>query len=327
MAVSTVPQTSTLSVRRLLPGLALSALITTILLVAMGSIVRVTGNGLGCPDWPLCYGRVIPPSLTGAWVEFTHRLLGGAASIQIVLLALLAWRGFRHEPRVFRPAVAAAVLLVVQVSLGGLHVIFEIPPATGWVHTGVAMLIVGLLALEAGRTLPALESPRGTAQEIFRKRRFGTWVSMTAIATYVLILTGSYVTRSGASLACPSFPNCGSSAPAMRRLIDIQMLHRYTAFTVAFLALITIVWLLRSRKDRGLARIAYGLGVLLLVQFGLGIANVLLRLPMWSRVLHLTVAATFWAGMVLLWSLGYVRQPAADAEPGTVQTLKVLGNP
>jgi len=43
--------------------------------------------------------------------------------------------------------------------------------------------------------------------------------------------------------------------------------------------------------------------------------------------LHLTVAATFWAGMVLLWSLGYVRQPAADAEPGTVQTLKVLGNP
>ncbi len=318
MTVTSSPQTSNLTVRRLLPGLALSALITTILLIGMGSIVRVTGNGLGCPDWPLCYGRVIPPALTGAWVEFTHRLLGGLTSIQIVLLALLAWRSYREKPDVFRPAVLAVVLLVIQVSLGGLHVIFEIPPATGWVHTGVAMLIVGVLTLEVGRTLPALRPLRVTTQTLFRERRFGTWVSLTAVATYLLLLTGSYVTRSGASLACPSFPNCGSNAPAMRRLIDIQMLHRYAAFTVALLALITIVWLLRSRRGAGLARIAYGLGVLLLVQFGLGMANVLLRLPMWSRVLHLTVAATFWAGMVLLWSLGYARQPAADTRQRTV---------
>lgn len=314
MTVSTVRQRWNLSVHRLLPRLALSALITTLLLIAMGSIVRVTGNGLGCPDWPLCYGRVIPPALTGAWVEFTHRLLGGLASIQIVLLALLAWRGYRHIPDVVRPAVLAAVLLVIQVSLGGLHVIFEIPPATGWVHTGVAMLIVGLLTVVASRTVPALQPLRATTQTLFRQGRFGAWTSLTAVATYLLLLTGSYVTRSGASLACPSFPWCGSSAPAMRRLIDIQMLHRYAAFTVALLAVVTIVWLLKSQREPGLRWLAYGLGVLLLVQFGLGMANVLLRLPMWSRVLHLTVAATFWAGMVLLWSLGHARQPVADSQ-------------
>ncbi len=308
MTVSTISQTQSLSVRRLLPGLALSALISTILLIAMGSIVRVTGNGLGCPDWPLCYGRVIPPALTGAWVEFTHRLLGGLTSIQIVLLALLAWRGYRQEPGVFRPAVLAVVLLVIQVSLGGLHVIFEIPPATGWVHTGVAMLIVGMLAVVVGRTWPALQALRGTTQELFARRRFGGLVSLTAAATYLLLLTGSYVTRSGASLACPSFPGCGSNVPAMRRLIDIQMLHRYAAFTVAFLVLLTIVWLLRSQRRPGLVRIAYGLGALLVAQFGLGIANVLLRLPMWSRVLHLTVAAGIWAVVILLWSLGYARE-------------------
>ncbi|MFQ5857083.1 MAG: heme A synthase [Anaerolineae bacterium] len=326
MTATTLPQTSNLPVRRLMPGLALSALVSTILLIAMGSIVRVTGNGLGCPDWPLCYGRVIPPALTGAWLEFTHRLLGGVTSIQILLLAVFAWRSCRHQPRVYRPAVAAAGLLVVQVSLGGLHVIYEIPPATGWIHTGVAMLIVGLLTVEVGATLPALQSLRGATGEIFRNRRFGTWVALTAGATYVLLLTGSYVTRSGASLACPSFPMCGSSAPAMRRLIDIQMLHRYAAYSVAFLTLMTIVWLLRRQEERGLARIAYGLGALLLVQFGLGIANVLLSLPMWSRVLHLTVAATLWAGLVLLWSLDYVRQPAADTRPDAAQTLKVFGN-
>lgn len=314
MTVSTTTRTPSLSVDRLMPGLALSALVSTILLIAMGSIVRVTGNGLGCPDWPLCYGQVIPPALTGAWVEFTHRLLGGLASLQILLLGLLAWRAYRHRSSVFWPAVAGVALLIVQVSLGGLHVIYEIPPVTGWIHTAVAMLIVGSLAVVVGSTLPTIQALRGSATGILRDRRFAAWLSLTAAATYLLLLTGSYVTRTGASLACPSFPLCGSNAPAVRRLIDIQMLHRYTAFSVAFLTLVTIAWLLVRQKDQRLTHIAYGLGALWLVQFVLGIANVLLRLPMWSRVLHLTVAATLWVGIVLLWSLSYARQPASAPE-------------
>lgn len=318
MTVSTVERTSNLSVQRLMPGLALSALISTILLIAMGSIVRVTGYGLGCPDWPLCYGRVIPPALTGAWVEFTHRLLGGVTSLLIVLLGLFARRSYRNQAWVFRPAVAAVGLLIVQVSLGGLHVIFEIPPVTGWIHTGVAMLIVGLVAVVVASTLPALQVFRGAAVGLFHNRRFVGWVSGTAAATYVLLLTGSYVTRSGASLACPAFPWCGSSAPAMRRLIDIQMLHRYAAFSVAFLTLVTIAWLLTRRVDRRLVWVAYALGVLLILQFGLGIANVLLRLPMWSRVLHLTVAAAFWASLALLWSVCCAHQPASISRQSSV---------
>lgn len=313
MSVSTVDRARGLPMQRLMPALAFSALVSTIALVAMGSIVRVTGYGLGCPDWPLCYGRVIPPALTGAWVEFTHRLLGAVVSIQVALLTLLAWRGYRHDPWVFRPAIAAGGLLVIQVILGGLHVIFEIPPVTGWIHTGVAMLIVGLVTVQVANTVPSMRTLRSTAVKAFRSRRFVTWISGTMVATYVLLLTGSYVTRSGASLACPSFPLCGSSAPAMRRLIEIQMLHRYVAFGVAFLTLVTVAWLLVRQTDRRLARMAYGLAILLAVQFGLGIANVLLRLPMWSRVLHLTVAATFWAGVVLLWTLSLTSQRASDA--------------
>jgi heme A synthase len=286
-----------------MPILALTALITTILLITMGSIVRVTGYGLGCPDWPLCYGQVIPPALTGAWVEFTHRLLGAAAGIQIVLLAVFAWRDYRDRTWVFWPAIAAVGLLVIQVSLGGVHVIFEIPPVTGWIHTGVAMLIVGLVAVQLAGTWPPLQPLRQAT--IFRDRRFAAWLSLTSLVTYVLLLTGSYVTRSGASLACPSFPLCGSSAPAMRRLTDIQMLHRYTAYTVAALTVVLFIWLLTRQDDPGLKRYAYIVGVLLLVQMGLGASNVLLRLPMWSRVLHLAVAATFWTSLVVLWALGY----------------------
>jgi heme A synthase len=306
MAVSSIDRESGVSSRSIVPGLALSALISTILLIAMGSIVRVTGYGLGCPDWPLCYGRVIPPAVTGAWVEFAHRLLGAFASAQIVLLAVLAWRDYRRRPWVLWPAIATVGLLIIQISLGGVHVIFEIPPVTGWVHTGVAMLIVGLVAVQVAGTLPAIQSLRAVA--IFRNRRFAVWLSVTTGATYLLLLTGSYVTRSGASLACPSFPLCGSNAPALRRLIDIQMLHRYAAYTVAALSVVLIIWLLTRTQDRGLMRFAYIVAALLVVQLGLGASNVLLRLPMWSRILHLAVAATIWASLVVLWSLGRVRQ-------------------
>jgi heme A synthase len=306
MAVSAADRSTYLSVPRLLPILALSALISTILLITMGSIVRVTGNGLGCPDWPLCYGRVVPPALTGAWVEFTHRLLGAVTSLQIVFLALFVWRGYRQRPWLFWPAMAAVGLLIIQVSLGGLHVIFEIPPVTGWIHTGVAMLIAGMVAVQVAGLLPAAQPLRGAA--LFANRRFAGWLSVTTGVTYLLLLTGSYVTRSGASLACPSFPLCGVTA--RNRLIDIQMLHRYAAFSVAFLTLALVVWLVTRQEDRRLARFAYVLGALLLAQLGLGASNVLLRLPIWSRVLHLAVAATLWASLVVLWSLCCIRRPA-----------------
>jgi heme A synthase len=311
MAVSTIDRTSKEQNAHstpwwLMPGLALAALISTILLIAMGSIVRVTGYGLGCPDWPLCYGQVIPPALTGAWVEFTHRLLGGFASLQIVLLGVFAWRRYRSEPWVFRPAMAAVGLLVIQIGLGGLHVIFEIPPTTGLIHTGAAMLIVGLVAVQVVSTWPATPSFQAAGQAILRNKRFVTWVSVTGVVTYLLLLTGSYVTRSGASLACPSFPLCG--VDGSNALITIQMLHRYVAYTVTVLTLVMVVWLIVRQNDPRLVRLAYGVGALLLIQLGLGMTNVLLRLPMWSRVLHLTVAATLWAGVVVVWSLCCVRQ-------------------
>jgi len=299
-----VPQRLGTNARSIYPMLAVTSLVSTLLLIMMGAIVRVTGYGLGCPDWPLCYGQVVPPFQIAPWVEFTHRLLGGLTSLQIVTLAVLAWREFRSEKWIFRPAVAVVGLLAVQIALGGLHVIFEIPPATGWVHTGVAMAIVALVASQVAVAHPAAQSFSARTADIVRDRGLPVAIATMAAVTYLLLLTGSFVTRSGASLVCPSFPNCGveATSAAMRGLIDIQMLHRFTAFGVALTAVFTLIRLIRAgRGERSFWAVAAVLSALIVAQFGLGISNVMLRLPMWSRTLHLLVAALLWTGMVMLW--------------------------
>lgn len=286
------------STRGWVPTLATTAWISSVLLVLIGSIVRVSGHGLGCPDWPLCYGRAIPPGLTGAWVEFSHRLFGGITAAQVVLLAMLVWRHESDRRWLTRPMMLALGLLVVQVLLGGLHVILEIPPETGLVHTGVAMLLVGTLAVVlAGSSELGVRLIRAAERDAVGSRL----PAIVAAATYLLLLTGSLVTRSGASLACLSFPLCGAVERATRQLIEIHMLHRLVAFAVAGLTLYLLYRLLRRASQTALRRFAYAIAVLLLLQVTLGVLNVALLLPAWTRVLHLTVGASFWSAVVALW--------------------------
>lgn len=283
--------------------LAVTGLVSTIILIMVGSIVRVTGNGLGCPDWPLCYGQAIPPLKMSAWVEFVHRLFGGAVVLQVAALIFLAWRNHRSRKWIYGTAVLASVVLTVQVVLGGIHVIYELPRWTGWVHTGVAMLIAGLLAVWVALTQPALREIGRRTAPFLKETRLSLWTAIAAAGTYVLLLTGSLVTRSGASLVCPDFPDCGLKVvpDALQPIVTIQMVHRYTAFAVAFSICLVLWILIRSgRRDGGLRRFAWSLVLLLVLQFGLGMTNVWFGIPMWSRVLHLGTGATIWAVMVLL---------------------------
>ena len=365
-----------------LPVLALTSLFSTIILILVGGVVRVTGNGLGCPDWPLCYGQAIPPILhRGEWVEFSHRLVGLVASVQIMLLLVLAWRHYRGQKWIFRPALLATIFLVFQILLGGIHVILEIPPLIGWIHTANAMLIVGLLAVVLAAALLRVEwRPKtllvlvnrtfflwlsvitallylvllgasyafggdansycllgficdgtrsvlgnlaailsgvllvvalsnvvmytsavgSTAGHLLRRRIVGIVIPCIVVAVYLLLLTGSFVTRSGASLACPSFPLCGTTPAGMSVLVNIQLLHRYTAYGVSALLLLIVWGLSTAQISRDVTRFAYGLLVILLLQVILGAANILLKLPMWSRALHLTVGASLWVTVVIM---------------------------
>jgi heme A synthase len=307
MTVSTVQQAAeikrTAASDRLFRTLVVTGLVSTILLIMVGSIVRVTGFGLGCPDWPLCYGQAIPPFLASAWVEFAHRLFGGAVVIQIGALIYLAWKHYRQERWIFRPAIAIAVVTAVQVLLGGIHVIYELPRWTGWVHTGVAMLVAGLLALWLALSQPALERMGERAALKLKESHFHQWLLIIAAASYLLILTGSLVTRTGASLVCPSFPDCGLETipDNLRTIVAIQMVHRLFAITVGTALVITVWQLWRvSDHEEAVRNLAVVMTLLVSLQFALGLINIWYAIPMWSRVLHLGTATMIWVLTVIL---------------------------
>jgi heme A synthase len=210
-------------------------------------------------------------------------------------------------------------LLIVQVSLGGLHVLNELPAWTGLVHTAVAMALAGLLAVLVGVTRPGLFQMRGRALTWARRSDLPLLTWLTAAACYILLLTGSLVTRTGASLACPAFPHCGMAGVTadLQSYVTIQLVHRFTAFAVGIMALLVAYRLHEAGlKDRALRAFAWVIAGLVVLQFSLGIANVLLKIPMWSRVLHLGTGGTLFVILVILaTTLHLARRPEAQPEP------------
>jgi heme A synthase len=301
--------------------LALTGLVSVILLIMVGSFVRVSGHGLGCPDWPLCYGRAVPPMVYGAWVEFSHRLLGGIVGLQVAALTLLIGRDHLQDKWLWRPAALSVVVLLVQISLGGLHVVLELPRWTGLIHTAVALALAGLLATLVTVTQPALVKLPIRAPGLWQKGSLPFWSAVGAVCTYLLLLTGSLVTRTGASLACPAFPHCGvpEIPEQLQPYVTIQLIHRFAAFFVAG-ALLSLAYFLHhiGKEARPVRLLAAALAGLVVTQFALGISNVLLVLPMWSRVLHLGTGAAIWSLTVVV---AVALNPAANfrsrhARPG-----------
>jgi heme a synthase len=259
---------------------SLAAAAVALLAAVLGSWVRINGAGMTCPDWPLCHGALIPSLTGGVILEWSHRLLVLLTGVLMIGVFATGWQVRKRIGGV--PAVLGylAAIFAVQVVLGGLTVALSNTPWSVVVHWGTAMLLLAGLAALA---LLAVVAPRGV---VVRHSLLGGVLSAAAALAFLVMLAGSYVSSSGAGLACTTLPACdGGSWSGDGAAQTAQMIHRGIA--AAFFAVATLAAYLAAfgttPRVRTATLCAYALVVL---QVMLGIANVVWQLPTALREAH-----------------------------------------
>jgi protoheme IX farnesyltransferase len=270
----------------------------------LGGVVRATGAGLACPDWPLCHGRLIPPFEPLVLIEYSHRLAASIVGLLTVALAVAAVRRFSFRSNTAVLAGTALVLLAVQIALGALTVRHALSAWIVVAHLGTAMAFFAVLVTIA--TLAMLGHPGSSDSRltIHDSRSSGFWklAAVTLAATYVLVLIGGYVSASGAGLACPDWPLCyGRLLPSLQGPVAVHFYHRLAAglVTVLIIATAAVAYRTQARRPQLLAASSIAVGLLLL-QVVLGALNVEYRLADPVTTAHLATAAALFATLVVL---------------------------
>jgi len=317
---------------------ALTALILflTLDLILVGSFTRLSDSGLGCPDWPGCYGELSPVGAraqisaaeaaqpTGpvthakAWIEMLHRYLAMAVGALILVATAMAWRARAQLPHSPWWATATLVWVLLQGAFGKYTVTLKLYPAVVTLHLLGALVLLALLVLQH-------ESFRARPLALPQLAHAPRRVALVLAVVVLQIALGGWVSTNYAVLACQGFPACnGQWWPAMDAaqgftllrhlgqtgeggalpfdaLVAIHMAHRLFALLVV-LALSALVLALRRSGDAAARRHAGLLAGLLLWQLASGLSNVVLGWPIVAALAHSVGAAGLVAVLTSLWA-------------------------
>lgn len=274
---------------------ALQLSVLCFLLMTLGSIVRATDSGLSCPDWPMCFGQVIPQMDIQIFLEWFHRLVALCLGILLCKLSFTVLRGPSLRKTFSMEVSVAITLFLLQCILGGLTVLKLLEPSIVSSHLLTALLFLGLL-LWVWRRSFHLSTNKQTSTEANPWSFF-----LCSILVYLQLGLGGMVSSNNAGLVCPDFPTCHGSWTGMGQfLASLQMYHRYFAF---FLFLSSIILFLKYRKVP-LKSVYFGVRlfpILLSFQILLGVLNIFLAMPLWARALHHANAILLFVVLLIPW--------------------------
>lgn len=336
--------------RHAAPGARLRALtfftlFLTFDLIVFGAFTRLTDSGLGCPDWPGCYGNASPlgahadiqaaqtamptgPVTHGkAWVEMVHRYLATVVGVLIIVLAVASWRALRRGHAVLSPwwATATLVWVCLQGAFGALTVTMKLYPAIVSAHLlgGLSLLVLLAVQSQAYVRVPLRLSPG-----LHRA------VALVFLLSVVQIALGAWVSTNYAVLACSDFPTCqGQWWPAMdfdhgftvlrelgagkgggylpfAALTAIHFTHRIGALIVLS-AMAGLAWRLHASREPALQRWALALVGVALWQFASGLSNVVLGWPLVAALAHTAGAAALITLLAVMLARARLAQPGS----------------
>jgi len=305
--------------------LALMATLLAALVLLLGVFTRLTDAGLGCPDWPSCYGHTFWPGSPEeiaeaerrfpgtkfepgkAWLEMLHRYAAALLGLMAVALAVISWRRREREDYPFRLPTLILFLLVWQAFFGMWSVTLKLLPQVVTFHLVAGMTTFSLLWLLALR----LGSRPWQLGEVAERQlaRFKPWLVVLLGALLLQIALGGWTSANYAAFACGDFPTCqGQWWPEMdfkngfdftqevspsylggkletEARVAIHVTHRLVGLVLAVLTFI-IAGALLWVKNNQVRVLAMTLVMLMAVELLLGLANNLLMAPMLTALLH-----------------------------------------
>ena len=281
--------------------LHVSTVLATLLLITIGAVVRTTESGLGCPDWPLCHGQIIPPAEKTAIIEWSHRTVASIVGLLIVASTVVALRAHRNDRLVLWITLPVLPLLAVQAWLGKVTVERELPAEIVAIHLFTALVLLALLALIAAYSFIGTDRARWGDEDHDRLLRVSI---LAVVVTGVVLVIGSYAVATNAGYGCSSWPGCSQAAiPFLdgARLQHIHWLHRITVVLGAAAIALLAYFVLREMRDPDplLRKAAHSLIGLYAVQIVIGALNPWTNFSEAAQVAHLAVGSAIWALLVV----------------------------
>ena len=279
--------------------LAYASLIALTLIVATGAAVRLTGSGLGCPDWPRCYGHLYPPLRTHALIEFSNRIVSGFVGVVVAAVALGAWRRrpFRRDLLVL--ALALPLGVVAQAVLGGYTVENKLAPGFVMAHFALSMVILVPAAALAWRALDRAPEPEASDP-------LTIWLvrSLLPLAS-IVIFAGTAATAAG--------PHSGGASGQQIKRLHFEgadtlnwTVHVHGALAFAFGILAVAVWVVLERRQANprSRRAMSWVCVLIAVQGVIGVVQYETHLPTELVWVHVALASLTW--LAVLWAIAAI---------------------
>ncbi len=266
----------------------------------LGGYVRSSESGLGCPDWPLCHGQLIPPMEFHTLIEYSHRLNASLLILFVVVLFVLCWVKYRKEKFVAILSGSAVALVASVAILGGITVLTELSWWVRLIHLTLAELLIGTIVgvvwlafspkVIDSSTLHRISTPKWKAK---------LWIIATGLL--LLIVSGSYMVGAGAGSTCATWPLCRGELFPDGSTYAIHMGHRYVAALMLLLAgYIGWSFMKQDSDIPGLKRAAMGLIHSMLLQIIIGAILVWSGFDPVLKTAHLGLATLIWVAAICM---------------------------
>jgi cytochrome c oxidase assembly protein subunit 15 len=278
-------------------NLLLVASLLTYLLVTLGGVVCITDSSRGCPDWPACYGQLLPPMRIDSILEYTHRLTAALTLLVIVASAILGWLKSRSVRWVAWPPLVAIFFLLAVSAFGAMVVLRGLEPGLAALDLGSALAVLGLMTTA---TVVAFSRHRNSAlpDRLSFDSSFARLAVWTVVGVFVVLVSGVLVAAPGSPMRCLGWPLYPGDWPVAEGRQWLQLARRLLAVATGILIIAVVVraW----RRPVAIRATAIVVGTWFVMEMIVGLLIAQYGSPVFLQVTHAALAAALWASLVVL---------------------------